>query len=293
MNSISRTTHVVAFFFAALAFGCGSSVSSDGPSGGTGGSGGGSGTGSDSGLPCEVDAVLAAHCRSCHAAKPTAGAPFPLMTYDDLLAASKIDPTQTVAERSLARMKAAASPMPPPPAAPASADEITAFEAWITQGMPKGSCNGGTDPFDVPSECTSGQYWLLGELPSPNMHPGLACINCHTVNGEGEAPIFLLAGTVYPTAHEPDDCVGGPVDGTTKATIEVTDANGQLISMTANASGNFFYTAPAGAVVMPITAKVLYDGRERVMASAQSSGDCNSCHTQDGTQGAPGRILLP
>jgi hypothetical protein len=29
------------------------------------------------------------------------------------------------------------------------------------------------------------------------------------------------------------------------------------------------------------------------MGAAQSTGDCNSCHTVEGTNGAPGRILLP
>jgi hypothetical protein len=29
------------------------------------------------------------------------------------------------------------------------------------------------------------------------------------------------------------------------------------------------------------------------MAAAQTVGDCNSCHTENGAQGAPGRIYLP
>jgi len=48
-----------------------------------------------------------------------------------------------------------------------------------------------------------------------------------------------------------------------------------------------------GAVAMPYTAKVKYNGLERVMVASQTTGDCNSCHTQAGTKGAPGRILLP
>ena len=32
---------------------------------------------------------------------------------------------------------------------------------------------------------------------------------------------------------------------------------------------------------------------ERAMVAAQTSGDCNSCHTLAGTNGAPGRIMLP
>jgi len=40
-------------------------------------------------------------------------------------------------------------------------------------------------------------------------------------------------------------------------------------------------------------AKVVYQGRERIMTVAQTIGDCNSCHTQYGANNAPGRILLP
>jgi hypothetical protein len=43
----------------------------------------------------------------------------------------------------------------------------------------------------------------------------------------------------------------------------------------------------------PYKAKVTYMGRERAMVAAQTSGDCNSCHTQNGANSAPGRILLP
>jgi hypothetical protein len=46
-------------------------------------------------------------------------------------------------------------------------------------------------------------------------------------------------------------------------------------------------------VAKPFQAKITYMGRERVMATAQTSGDCNSCHTQAGAMSAPGRIILP
>jgi hypothetical protein len=29
------------------------------------------------------------------------------------------------------------------------------------------------------------------------------------------------------------------------------------------------------------------------MSTLQSSGDCNGCHTEQGKNGAPGRIFLP
>jgi hypothetical protein len=58
-----------------------------------------------------------------------------------------------------------------------------------------------------------------------------------------------------------------------------------------NDAGNFFLEAPSFAY--PYQAKVVYQGRERVMVEAQMSGDCNDCHTQAGREKAPGRIFLP
>lgn len=46
-------------------------------------------------------------------------------------------------------------------------------------------------------------------------------------------------------------------------------------------------------VVFPIHAKVVMDERERPMGPAQTTGDCNGCHTQQGANGAPGRIMQP
>jgi hypothetical protein len=139
------------------------------------------------------------------------------------------------------------------------------------------------DPFSVPPTCTSGTTWRgdKGEL----MNPGRACIDCHSTD---EGPDFTIAGTIYPTAHEPDLCYGA--DGANGALVVVTGADGRVITLTPNGSGNFSYE---GAVMRPFRAKVVYMGRERVMAAAQTSGDCNICHTQSGAMSAPGRILLP
>jgi mono/diheme cytochrome c family protein len=37
-------------------------------------------------LPCDVSAVLEAKCQSCHTSPPQNGAPFPLRSYEDLVA---------------------------------------------------------------------------------------------------------------------------------------------------------------------------------------------------------------
>jgi hypothetical protein len=117
------------------------------------------------------------------------------------------------------------------------------------------------------------------------MDPGKACIACHN---SGEGPRFTLAGTVYPTGHEPDLCYGA--DGANGAMVVATGADGKVVTVLPNATGNFTY---AGALALPYRAKVVFMGRERVMAAAQTSGDCNACHTQTGAMNAPGRILLP
>ena len=96
---------------------------------------------------------------------------------------------------------------------------------------------------------------------------------------------FTLAGTVYPTLHEPLNCNGK--DG---VRVVITPASGPAITLTTNAAGNFYSKAH---ITMPYTAKVVSGGAERRMMTPQSNGNCNSCHTQDGEMQAPGRIRPP
>ncbi len=120
------------------------------------------------------------------------------------------------------------------------------------------------------------------------MNPGRACITCHQQQ-EGKS-IVQVGGTVYPTLREPNLCYGvdGPAVG---ATVVITDAAGQVFTMPVGATGNF--SLRSGTVQMPFRAKVIRNGVERKMNTPQSTGDCNSCHTETGLNGAPGRILLP
>ena len=277
---------------------------------GTTGAGGMAGTGGAiAGVPCEVQAVFAAHCTSCHGARPTAGAPMSLVTYADLTAPARSDPTRTVASMAVLRMQSAANPMPPAPASLVASGEIATISSWIAAGYPATGCgtgagtgggtgaDGGTgapeggvvtpDPFAVPPTCTSNTYWSGGE-GAATMNPGLACISCH--RGEREAPTFTIAGTLYPTAHEPDRCNGAGAAASAGARIVITGADGNSVTLTPNTAGNFYYQ---GAVATPFHARVTYMGRTRDMGQSQTSGDCNSCHTQNGANQAPGRILLP
>jgi cytochrome c553 len=143
------------------------------------------------------------------------------------------------------------------------------------------------DPLGAAPTCTSQTTWTKGENSS--MAPGQACITCHRAEGEG--PLFPLAGTLYPTGHEPDDCngVNGALAG---ARIVVTGANGGVVTLTPNAAGNFYATTQP--ISFPYKVKVVNAlGEERVMLTATSNGDCNACHTQAGASGAPGRVTVP
>jgi hypothetical protein len=248
------------------------------------------GTGVSSDLPCEAANVLAAYCVGCHSSPPRNGAPQALNSLAALQAVSPGYPGVSNGARAVVRMANTASPMPPSPNPNVPSAEQTAFAGWVDAGMPSGSCStvvdAGTvtvDPvFAAAPTCTSGQYWTGGDGNS--MRPGEACIACHESN---EGPRFTVAGTAYPTGHEYDDCDSPSAKG---AVVVVTDSNGTTASFTANSVGNFSGNA---SLTFPITAVLNFGGKARAMTTPVPSGDCNSCHTETGTNNAPGRIALP
>ena len=246
------------------------------------------------GLPCDVDALLAKRCRSCHV---TGGpAPMPLVSYDDLAAPSKSNAAEDVATASIGRLRSATRPMPPPPNERAPSTEILVLEKWVGAGMPRGECgvpasntgNGGSSSGQpAASVCTSGVV-TTDTRKGPNMPPGRACITCHET--QEDKPVVWVGGTVYPTIREPDGCYG--IAG--GATVVITDARGRVINLPVGPTGNFSLDAKTSLpLTMPFRAKVVRNGVERVMATPQSTGNCNGCHTEDGLNGAPGRILAP
>ncbi len=159
--------------------------------------------------------------------------------------------------------------------------------------------DGGNDGL-APLVCTSGKTWTNGDRGSVNMHPGRACVTCHTDNG---GPTFDFGGTVYPTAHEPNDCDG--VNGSTLGlSVVITGADNQQYMFPVNSVGNFnsglvrvmmpFHAYVAsGCTQAEAGAQVDCTGKIRGMVEAQKTGDCNSCHTEQGTNSAPGRIQAP
>jgi hypothetical protein len=134
------------------------------------------------------------------------------------------------------------------------------------------------------SGCASGASWAGSTEGAAEMSPGLACLACHA---QGEGPTFALAGTVYSLPHEADNCLGVA----TSVTVQITDANGVVTTLTPNSAGNFSLGGRGVSVALPYTAKLLGPKGEKPMATPQSVGDCNVCHTAQGASGAPGRIF--
>jgi hypothetical protein len=116
------------------------------------------------------------------------------------------------------------------------------------------------------------------------MDPGRACLACHQVQG---GPRFSVGGTVYPTAHEPNNCYG--VAG--GLSVVITDKNGKTVTLQVGATGNF--NSGSQQIVPPFNAQVTDGTKTRAMADPITAGDCNSCHTETGANGAPGRIVAP
>jgi cytochrome c5 len=261
-----------------------------GAEGGTGAAG----TGLKTGLPCEVQAVLENRCIACHdGTRPESPR---LLDYADLVAPSKVDPAKSMAQEALGRMRSTTSPMPPPPAVPPDNAEIEPFETWVILGTPKRieTCTDAPPPTSKPptttpgpTGCTSGKTWTSGDMGSPLMHPGGACNACHQVKG---GPNLAIAGTVFPSLHEPNDCNGSAPPPT--ITVTVTDSKGRVLALPVNAAGNFEIEHTA-KLTPPFKASLSNGTKTTAMMGSVTSGDCNSCHTVAGANGAPGRIMAP
>lgn len=216
-----------------------------------------------------------------------------LTTRADLLADSEAVPGTLVAQRAVTRMRDTADPMPPLGHPRPSTAQIDAFAAWVTAGMPMGTCEGAVvDP--VGPTCTrsaQGMKFPVTGDEGPDMNPGLACRACHIAEEEEEHARFFM-GTVFPTLHEQDRCYSNVPAGTV---VEILDETGTVrVTMMVRARGNFMSPSTAQGFPGKFTARVRAPSGAMIeMKTPQESGDCNSCHTEQGANGAPGRILLP
>lgn len=243
------------------------------------------------GLPCDVQQLLRDNCVSCHGQSPQGGATVTLLTREDLTGMYQ---GRVVAALAVERMHDASKPMPQTGALPD--DQIAILEQWISQGMPAGSCGGdGADaaPATVETTCTSGTHWTRGDHGSTLMKPGAACIHCHATGSEDDddsveaqtrdrGPTLSFAGTVFPAAHDENDCNGL---GASDTKVTLTGADGQVVELPINAAGNF-YTQTKLAI--PVVARVVNAAGTRRMKTPVQDGDCNKCHTA--TSVSPGRI---
>jgi hypothetical protein len=110
-------------------------------------------------------------------------------------------------------------------------------------------------------------------VTSGHHNAGEDCMACHASFG---SRTWTVAGTLY------DSAAGtAPIAG---ATVEVIDANGQVVRMPTADNGNFWTTQP---VALPLTVRASKCPDDVPMQGAASSGSCNGCH------GAGSRIHLP
>lgn len=248
--------------------------------GGGAGGGGGATLGTDVTF-CDVQRVLQANCWSCHASATPSGAPI-LVTSADFRAASQYGGTQL--DRSIARLSITPVSGAMPPGIGGTPEQIQLFVDWRANGTP--DC---TDPdAGIVTPTCAGSTWTSGDNFAGRMNPGEACQTCHSSRRRG--PLAGFMGTVYPSLHEAPLCTVTSVPSGTK--VEILDSNGtvrQSFAISAQNNGNF-YGGTIG-VPSPYTARVVVNGVvTSQMLTQQTSGDCNSCHTTFGAQGAPGRI---
>ncbi len=278
------------------------------PTGAGGGSGGGAGGGgsSDAGretLPCDVAAFFGTWCGKCHSNPPANAAPYPLVKRSDVTQTSPADPMMSVGQRCVFRLQQTTLPMPPAPEPVPSAAEIAVVSNWVSAGMPDGVCtvDGGTpDAGPAPVTCQGTQTQPPLTSAGPEMAPGWACVSCHQgSNFDNQNPqgytafsrAYFFMGTVFPDWHENDLCIESIPSG---VSIDIFDSNGAaVLNLPVNAVGNFYSHSLSAGISLPYTARLNGPNGTRTMVTPQMSGDCNTCHTVQGLQGAPGRITLP
>jgi hypothetical protein len=236
-------------------------AASDGGPASAGDAGGATPPPPGAGIPCDVAAMLAAKCTTCHADPPVNGSLAGLMTVADLMARAKEDPARTEAELSVVRMESAAAPMPPAGAgSPATAAEIQSFKSWIA-GNYAGSCADAGAPPPPPPDVFTGAPAYVSTVSASSHNAGQDCMNgCHNHG-------FTFAGTL----------TDGNGKGLAGAEVRLVDASGKAISVHTSANGNFHsstsFAAPARVGARNAASKAIM-----VTSLTAANGGCNSCH---------------
>ena len=103
-------------------------------------------------LPCDVAAVLESKCQPCHTSPPANGAPFPLLTYEDLESpyGAGMLRWQRVAEVVEPDASLHMPPVVQPQPTPAELDTLRAWFGACAPGVAEGSgCDVGEDAGDA------------------------------------------------------------------------------------------------------------------------------------------------
>jgi len=90
-------------------------------------------------LPCDVDAVLAKNCRSCHSSPAKYGAPMPLTSWEAVHAKAASNPGVEVWELMKARVHDKQNPMPA--SGMLGATDLATLDAWFAASAPKGTAS--------------------------------------------------------------------------------------------------------------------------------------------------------
>jgi hypothetical protein len=231
-------------------------------------------------------------------------APYPLVSRSDFTRISPTDMTVTVGARCVERLGSVDQPMPPDPEPKPSPSEVAIINDWVAAGMQDGACvpdAGELDAGPAPTGCLGTQMAGMSTVASENMDPGWACQACHKgQNFQNQNPMgysassraYYFMGTVFPDFHENDLCIDVNAGG---VTVQIYDASGAMqYEMTPNNVGNFYIASKQANLTLPYTASITGPtGKKRWMLTPQVIGDCNTCHTVQGLNGAPGRIVIP
>lgn len=170
--------------------------------------------------------------------------------------------------------------------------EVVSHVDEYDAGPPVKPSDGSAEPETGPvGACMSGKFWTDGIKPnSPQKVPGRTCVSsmCHSATSKAPNIPLTMAGTIYGGLHDVDDCNG--VDGTEGYAVAIMDEMGVEIPprIFVGPTGNFTYTK---ALPANFKVKVIKGGIDTAMNAPVSDGNCNSCHTADGTKGAKGRII--
>lgn len=158
------------------------------------------------GLPCEILTTLKLNCWACHGLTPNSGAPFSLVSRDDLLTVSSDGGTR--GERALARMRASEKPMPPS-GARVQEGEIQALEDWLNADAPAGVCEETGGPCQTCAAFAENIAQCVQQTGAPNVcneDSAPSFFICISQNCEGRCAVTSPGGEPPPcdVANEAD-----------------------------------------------------------------------------------------